>query len=416
MTVPQDGETVPRLRFPEFRDAGGWEEKRLGDLGTLVPGLTYSPTDVRESGLLVLRSSNIQNDEISLDDCVYVRRDVNGANLTQPDDILICVRNGSKSLIGKNAIVPKGMPICTHGAFMTVFRAAAPQFVRTLLQTAAYKKQVAADLGATINSINGSQLLKYCFTVPKPAEQQKIADCLGLLDDLIAAEDRKFEALQQHKEGLMQQLFPQPGETAPRLRFPEFVNAAWESKTLGTLVSNTERPIVMEDETEYALVTVKRRYGGVVAREVLKGKTISVKSQFLVEANDFLVSKRQIVHDACGLVPAELTGSIVSNEYSVLTAKNGCDIEFFNYFTQQPCVSESFLQSSVGIVIEKMLFKLDWWLKLAFPFPSFAEQQQIADCLSSLDAQLAAHVQKLNVLKTHKQGLLQQLFPSLEGQ
>jgi type I restriction enzyme S subunit len=299
---------------------------------------------------------------------------------------------------------------------MTVFRAAAPQFVRTLLQTAAYKKQVAADLGATINSINGSQLLKYCFTVPKPAEQQKIADCLGLLDDLIAAEDRKFEALQQHKEGLMQQLFPQPGETAPRLRFPEFVNAAWESKTLGTLVSNTERPIVMEDETEYALVTVKRRYGGVVAREVLKGKTISVKSQFLVEANDFLVSKRQIVHDACGLVPAELTGSIVSNEYSVLTAKNGCDIEFFNYFTQQPCVSESFLQSSVGIVIEKMLFKLDWWLKLAFPFPSFAEQQQIADCLSSLDAQLAAHVQKLNVLKTHKQGLLQQLFPSLEGQ
>jgi type I restriction enzyme S subunit len=100
----------------------------------------------------------------------------------------------------------------------------------------------------------------------------------------------------------------------------------------------------------------------------------------------------------------------------VLTAKNGCDIGFFNYFTQQPCVSESFLQSSVGIVIEKMLFKLDWWLKLAFPFPSFAEQQRIADCLSSLDARLAAQVRKLNVLKTHKQGLLQRLFPTLDGQ
>ena len=162
-------------------------------------------------------------------------------------------------------------------------------------------------------------------------------------------------------------------------------------------------------------MTVKRHFGGVVTREVLKGKEISVKSQSLIEVNDFLVSKRQIVHDACGLVPAELDGSIVSNEYSVLTAKNGCSIKFFNYFTQQPCVSESFLQSSVGIVIEKMLFKLDRWLKLAFPFPSFVEQQRIADCLSSLDALLDAQVQKLNALKTHKQGLLQQLFTGEEG-
>ena len=205
---PQPGETVPKLRFPEFRNAGEWEEKRLGDLGTLVSGLTYSPTDVRDGGLLVLRSSNIQNGEITLDDCVYVRRDVNGANLTQPDDILICVRNGSKQLIGKNTIVPKGMPVCTHGAFMTVFRASAPHFARVLLQTTAYQNQVAADLGATINSINGRQLLRYRFAVPKPTEQQRIADCLGSLDDLIAAEGRKLDALRQHKQGLMQQLFP----------------------------------------------------------------------------------------------------------------------------------------------------------------------------------------------------------------
>lgn len=170
----------------------------------------------------------------------------------------------------------------------------------------------------------------------------------------------------------------------------------------------------MDDEMEYALVTVKRRYGGVVSRKILKGKEIRVKSQFLIGGNDFLISKRQIVHDACGLVPAKLAGSIVSNEYSVLTAKIGCDIEFFNYFTQQPCVSDSFLQSSVGIVIEKMLFNLDWWLKLAFLFPSFAEQQRIAACLSSLDTWLSWQAQKLDCLKRHKQGLMQQLFPGLE--
>ena len=205
---PQPGETVPRLRFPEFRDAGEWEEKRLGDLGTLISGLTYSPKDVRDGGLLVLRSSNIQNGEIALDDCVYVRHDMNGADLTQPDDILICVRNGSGSLIGKNAIVPKGMPVCTHGAFMTVFRASAPHFARVLLQTTAYQKQVAADLGATINSINRSQLLKYRFTVPKPAEQQPIAACLSAVDTQVAAQARRITSLKQHKQGLLKQLFP----------------------------------------------------------------------------------------------------------------------------------------------------------------------------------------------------------------
>lgn len=205
---PRDGETTPRLRFPEFRDRGEWEEKRLGELGTLVSGLTYSPFDVQDRGLLVLRSSNIQNGEIALDDCVYVRPDVKGANLSQRNDILICVRNGSKALIGKNAIIPKGLPVCTHGAFMTVFRASAPNFVRVLLQSSAYQKQVAADLGATINSINGSQLLKYRFIVPSPAEQERIAACLSALDAMLAAKSRKVEGLKAHKKGLMQQLFP----------------------------------------------------------------------------------------------------------------------------------------------------------------------------------------------------------------
>lgn len=205
---PREGSAIPTLRFPEFLDAGEWEEKRLGDLGELISGLTYNPADVRESGLLVLRSSNIQDEEISLDDCVYVRSDVSGANLTEPNDILICVRNGSKSLIGKNAIVPEGMPICTHGAFMTVFRAAAPRFARLLLQTTAYQKQVAADLGATINSINGKQLLKYRFMVPKAAEQQRIAACLSPLSEALAAQSRKLEALKVHKQGLLNRLFP----------------------------------------------------------------------------------------------------------------------------------------------------------------------------------------------------------------
>jgi len=114
---PIEGERVPKYRFKDFKKDDHWEIKELNELGDLINGLTYSPTDVRKDGLLVLRSSNIQNGMIDLKDCVYVRTDIKGANLSKPNDILVCVRNGSKALIGKNAIISKNVPIATHGAF-----------------------------------------------------------------------------------------------------------------------------------------------------------------------------------------------------------------------------------------------------------------------------------------------------------
>lgn len=205
---PGDGETLPYFRFPEFREGPVWKETRLNKLGTLISGLTYSPSDVRENGLLVLRSSNIQNAAIDLEDCVYVNPEVKGANLSEPNDILICVRNGSKALIGKSAMIPEGMPLCTHGAFMAVFRAHVPHFVFQLMQSAAFRKQVEADLGATINSINGSQLLKYRFVVPESDEQNRIGNCFSSLNGQIVAESDKLKVLKTHKEGLVQKLFP----------------------------------------------------------------------------------------------------------------------------------------------------------------------------------------------------------------
>jgi type I restriction enzyme S subunit len=239
--------------------------------------------------------------------------------------------------------------------------------------------------------------------------------CLASVDALLRAQVRKIAGLKSYKNGLMQQLFPAEGETVPKLRFPEFRCAGrWKEKKIGELLLEEERPLNMQNETEYSLVTVKRRYGGVVFRERLEGKSIKVKSQFLVRKDDFLISKRQIVHNACGIVPEELAGSIVSNEYAVFLPREECDIQFFNYFAQQPAVSRSFLASSVGIVIEKMLFKTDVWLRQHFYFPSLAEQKNIAAMLTSLDNLITLHTQKLSLLKAHKKGLMQQLFPSPE--
>lgn len=198
----------------------------------------------------------------------------------------------------------------------------------------------------------------------------------------------------------------------PRLRFPEFRDAGeWLEYPVSKMLEEALRPVKMHDEDSYTLVTVKRKYGGITLREHLTGREILVKSQFRLKRDDFLISKRQIVHCACGIVPSEFDGAVVSNEYSIFQSSELCDIDFFDYFVQQPLVSESFRKCCVGIVIEKMLFKQEQWLKSKFLFPRIEEQKRIADCLSSLDKLVSAEAQKLDALKAHKKGLMQQLFP-----
>ena len=269
--------------------------------------------------------------------------------------------------------------------------------------------------GSSYPAINSSDLAEIPVPIPSSAEQQKIADCLSSIDELISAEARKLDALKTHKKGLMQQLFPAEGETVPRLRFPEFRGAGeWKKKKISDVLMEEARPLEMDDEEEYSLVIVKRRYEGIVSRGNFQGKSIKVKSQFFLQKDDFLISKRQIVHCACGLVPDEFDGAIVSNEYSVLRAKNGFCIKFFKYFCQQPMVGRSFLECSIGVVIEKMLFKINDWLKREFLFPSLDEQVRIANHFSSIEELIAAQDQMVNALKTHKHGLMQQLFPVMD--
>ena len=206
---PQKGETTPRLRFPGFTEE--WVEKKMGEIGDTVSGLTYSPSNVSKDGLLVLRSSNIKNGVLCFDDCVYVQS-IRKFNPVKANDILICVRNGSTSLIGKCALIPHNLS-AAFGAFMMVFRTKEWAFVFQLLQTESYREQIEQNLGARINSINSEDFKMYKFFFPPtPAEQQKIAECLSAMDDMIASESAKLDALKDHKKGLMQQLFPQPNK------------------------------------------------------------------------------------------------------------------------------------------------------------------------------------------------------------
>ena len=195
----------------------------------------------------------------------------------------------------------------------------------------------------------------------------------------------------------------------PELRFPGSDNQ-WSSKRFNDVLILKSRPFKMDDESEYSLVTVKRRYGGVIARGIYKGQEIKVKSQFKLKENDFIISKRQIVHNACGIVPKNLSGSIVSNEYSVFKPKSNLDIAYFNYFCHLPKISHTFYLSSIGVHIEKMLFKVDDWLKWQFCFPALPEQQKIASFLSAVDKKIEKLIRKKELLETYKKGVMQKIF------
>lgn len=198
-----------QIRFK--RDDGqpfpDWEKKKLGELGEVIAGLTYSPSDVRKEGLLVLRSSNVQDGKLAFDDCVFVNMVVDSKSLSCEGDILICVRNGSTNLIGKNALITKNIPPSTHGAFMIVFRSDRNSFIFQLFQTDMYKRQVYQDLGARINSINSDRLRKYRFLIPCIEEQEKIADFLTAIDKKIEAVAKQIDLTEQFKKGLLQKMF-----------------------------------------------------------------------------------------------------------------------------------------------------------------------------------------------------------------
>jgi len=408
---------VPRLRFPEFRGASEWKETTLGSEATFDKGRGISKAEIDPKGdRLCIRYGELYTryGEVIREVVSRTNAPESGLFLSRKNDVIVPASGETKEDIATASCVL--LDDVALGSDLNVIRTRHNGVFLSYFLNGPKRREIAkVAQGDTVVHLYPSQLEQLPIAFPEECEQQKVADCLTSLDELITAQRRKVEVLKTYKRGLMQQLFPRQGEALPRLRFPEFRDGpGWTLKRIGDLLEEVSRSIDMDDDIEYSLVTVKRRYGGVVSRERLKGREIKVKSQFVVKAYDFLISKRQIVHNACGIVPAELDGSIVSNEYSVLGPKNGCDIGFFNYFSQQPDVSVSFLNSSVGIVIEKMLFKLDAWLKHEFLFPFIEEQKRIAAFLASTEQNLLAESDRLVALESHKRGLMQQLFPSTD--
>lgn len=196
----------------------------------------------------------------------------------------------------------------------------------------------------------------------------------------------------------------------PQIRFKGF-SGEWEEKKIGEVLTEKKRPIVLDDNTAYRLVTVKRRNEGIVLRNVLQGKNILVKTYFELNAGDYLISKRQVIHGANGIVPKDLDKAIVSNEYLVCIGNDEITSEFLTLLSKKPYMYKLFFISSYGVDIEKLVFDVNDWKKRVIVIPSLPEQKKVTDHFQNLDKLIEQKEQKYRKLRQFKTAMLSRMFP-----
>lgn len=228
MTIPQNYKYTDLGLIPQ-----DWKVVKLSEVIENFTGLTYAPNNVKEYGILVLRSSNIQKGVLSFTDNVYVN-DINIPKrvIVQNDDILVCVRNGSKALIGKSALIYGAhRRVMAFGAFMTILRTKGKnsnKYIHYVWQSSIIQKQIEENLGATINQITNNDINTYIIPLPPLPEQRAIAEALSDVDELITALDKKIAKKRLIKQGAMQQLL------TGKKRLPGFTEK-WVEKKLGDI-------------------------------------------------------------------------------------------------------------------------------------------------------------------------------------
>ncbi|RZN07579.1 restriction endonuclease subunit S [Bradyrhizobium genosp. SA-3] len=254
------------------------------------------------------------------------------------------------------------------------------------------------------------------LSLPDIAEQQKIADCLGSLDGLIAAEGRKLEALRQHKQGLMQQLFPQPGETVPLLGN----QSDWEMLDLSEVAFFQEGPGIMAKDFYTEGVPLVRLSCVVGTTVTLDGcdylnpdKVVQKWEHFRLVVGDLLIST-SASFGRVSIVTEVAAGAVF---YTGLVRFRSKSKRLSNDYLKAYLESPDFLRQAESHAVGGGIkhFGPTHLRQMQIQVPPLPEQRRIADCLSCLDACIDGQSRRLDSLKQHKKGLQQQLFPSLQG-
>lgn len=400
----QQGGMVPKLRFPEFRDAREWNPVPLSEttqpIKEKVGGVNLTPVSITAGLGFVSQASKFGRDisgdqyknytHLRFGDFAYNK----GNSKKFPQGYVCQLKEFAEAAVSSAFICFRLKP----GHEPTFFQAAFDQNLHGR-QLAKYITSGARSDG--LLNIRPDAFYSVNIPIPPtPAEQKKIADCLSSIDTLIAAEAEKLEALKDHKKGLMQQLFPAPGETTPRLRFPEFQSAGdWHDKPLSAVCEmKAGKFVAAADISEQPKEGLYPCYGGNGLRGYTRTYTHSGKLS--------LIGRQGAL---CGNVNF-VTGEFHATEHAIVTKPKAGILGDWLYHALVRLNLNDFAtgQAQPGLSVDALE-------KISCPVPQDEQEQQlIASCLSSVDDLIAAQVDRVAALKVHKNGLMEQLFPSQE--
>ncbi|MDV3880444.1 restriction endonuclease subunit S [Elizabethkingia anophelis] len=389
-----ENKLVPELRFPEFVNDGEWKEDKFENLiSTVTPPKKLSSSNYLPQGKFPIIDQS-QN--------YYCGR---------TDD--------------KNSIIFDGLPLIIFGDHTCIFKVATEPFAQgadgiKIIKTKSIINSIFLYQYLQYNSVRQEEYKRHFsilknkivhFPNNKTNEQQKIADCLSSLDEVITAHNDKLETLKNHKKGLLQNLFPQEGETVPKYRFPEFKNDGnWKEKKLGKVFSSFSGGTPSTSEKDY--------YGGKIpfirSAEINKKNTelfltelgLKNSSAKLVNKGDLLIALYGANSGDAGI--SQIDGAI---NQAILCLKS----DYSNNFVYQVLslkkdwIINKYLQGGQGNLSGDIIKSIELY------FPEKLEQQKIADCLSEVDNLITAQADKIEQLKAHKKGLMQRLFPQLKA-
>ena len=362
-------------------------------------GLTYTPNDVQENGTLVLRSSNVSNGEVVDADNIYVNSQVVNSENVKVGDIVVVVRNGSRSLIGKHAQIKAFMPNTVIGAFMTGIRSECPEFTNALLNTSRFEEEIAMNMGATINQITGYMFSKMKFKVPCLDEQKKIGEYFEKLDHLITLHQREYEKLHNIKKSMLEKMFPKNGSNVPEIRFKGFTEA-WEQRKVKEVTDrydNLRIPVA----ASLRVAGTTPYYGANGIQDYVEGYTHD--GEFILVAEDG-------ANDLKNYPVKCVKGRIwVNNHAHVLQGKCACaNNQFLAYAISQADIESLLVGGGRAKLNAETLMDIELLV------PSKDEQIQIGSYLAQLDRLITLHQRELEKLQNIKKSMLEKMFVSEE--
>lgn len=407
---------VPALRFPEFRDAEGWEDTTLGDIAEFYKGKGISKSDITINGHLpCIRYGELYThyNEIINYIVSYTGSQSDNLVLSQINDVIIPSSGETKEDIATASCVM--VDNVALGGDLNIIRSHINGIFLSYYLNNAKKYEISQlAQGYSVVHLYAEQLRKLHICTPKSKEQQKIADCLGSLDSLINTVADKIEVLKVYKKGLMQQLFPAEGKTTPDIRFPEFQNdEEWKETTLGDIASKTGDGI--HGTPKYI---GNSEYFFVNGNNLINGQIVISSNTKCVSKDEYEFHKKDLDNNTILISINGTIGNIAKyNGEKIILGKSAAYLKFdnncsfFYQILQSPQIKSYFESELSGSTIKNLSLKSI--RQTIISIPSKIEQQKIADCLSSVDELISDETAKLDQLKAHKKGLMQQLFPKL---